>query len=534
MKRKGILIVSAEYVSNEMKSVFGNIPPVIIPYIGKTILEHVYEHNHENYEIQVLLSEGKDEVLNLISELELNVKATIVDDSSNIAETISAAKIDSYDELIIIFGDTILENYKLDAYSGDKIAYSISADIEKWQGFRIENGNIKLINSSDSYENNVFCGIFSFSKPKQFISEITTEGNFYNALIKYNQVQKMDVVNEQSWLDFGHIEEYTKNVMTEVETRFFNQITIDPKKGTLKKSSDDTVKLIKEIEWYLKIPKELDYIAPRIFDYSLSYSSPYVEMEYYAYPTLHNAYIYSNYSLAKWSDIFDVLLRVNKMFRKYKLEIENEKLNQTLHTLYVKKTIERLNQLKSDPMFKSYFNDKIKINGKLYSSLNEILLTLEKNVETYLFNITELNVIHGDYFFANILFDTKYNFIRVIDPRGDFGGHGIFGDYRYDLAKLSHSVNGKYDYIIEDRFKLEYTESEIKFKILAKNTVEDIKDVFESKIDSKLLGEIKLIESLLFLSMVPLHADFKERQLVMLATGIENYNKAIKELEQNG
>ena len=54
--------------------------------------------------------------------------------------------------------------------------------------------------------------------------------------------------------------------------------------------------------------------------------------------------------------------------------------------------------------------------------------------------------IHGDLHFQNILVgDSSKNFI-LADPRGDKEGSDIF----YDMGKLWHSFNGKYDLIHTD------------------------------------------------------------------------------------
>ena len=63
--------------------------------------------------------------------------------------------------------------------------------------------------------------------------------------------------------------------------------------------------------------------------------------------------------------------------------------------------------------------------------------------------------MHGDFCFSNILYDFKSQSIKVIDPRGLSGDgkeQSIYGDLRYDVAKLAHSVIGKYDFIIAGRF----------------------------------------------------------------------------------
>ena len=73
-----------------------------------------------------------------------------------------------------------------------------------------------------------------------------------------------------------------------------------------------------------------------------------------------------------------------------------------------------------------------------------------------LYEVDTFNIIHGDLCFANIMVDTNLSFIKVIDPRGKFGTYDIYGDFRYELAKLFHSVDGKYDFIIKDLFDVNF------------------------------------------------------------------------------
>lgn len=88
--------------------------------------------------------------------------------------------------------------------------------------------------------------------------------------------------------------------------------------------------------------------------------------------------------------------------------------------------------------------------------MDQIEALLSVSVPRELFDITQFNIIHGDLCFANIMVDNTFSFIKVIDPRGKFGDFDIYGDYRYELAKLFHSVDGKYDFIIKDLFTIKY------------------------------------------------------------------------------
>lgn len=132
------------------------------------------------------------------------------------------------------------------------------------------------------------------------------------------------------------------------------------------------------------------------------------------------------------------------------------------------------------------------------------------------------------------MYDNRNNIVRLIDPRGNFGGYGIYGDNNYELAKLLHSLDGKYDLIVEDLFEVNLTDEEINYRIFYNQKQDDIKNLFyeklkEYEIDRK---KIQLIESLLFLSMVPLHSDSYDRQLLMISLGIEKINKFLKEEDE--
>jgi hypothetical protein len=107
---------------------------------------------------------------------------------------------------------------------------------------------------------------------------------------------------------------------------------------------------------------------------------------------------------------------------------------------------------------------------------------------------------------------------------------GIYGDYRYDLAKLIHSVKGHYEFIINDRFSVEESKNGIEYTIHQSEKHRNRERLFDSLLESRYFEEIEnlfAIESLLWLSMVPLHSDSPKRQIVMLAQGIEKYNQTL-------
>ncbi|MCQ9301964.1 hypothetical protein NQ043_12720, partial [Staphylococcus hyicus] len=120
--------------------------------------------------------------------------------------------------------------------------------------------------------------------------------------------------------------------------------------------------------------------------------------------------------------------------------------------------------------------------------------------------------------------------IKVIDPRGiDFKDNiSIFGDIRYDLAKILHSAIGKYDYIISDRFEVADNGVQIILNIPEGGV--DLSEIIRKQFENSRFSysEILAITITLFLSMLPLHYDRPDRQLAFVATAMSLYKELKK------
>ena len=77
-------------------------------------------------------------------------------------------------------------------------------------------------------------------------------------------------MNATNGLDFGHIDTYYKsrNKLSNI-CREFNTIKVNNSKGIITKKSQNVEKFVKEIKWYLNLPKNLKYISPRVFDFNV-------------------------------------------------------------------------------------------------------------------------------------------------------------------------------------------------------------------------------------------------------------------------
>ena len=134
---------------------------------------------------------------------------------------------------------------------------------------------------------------------------------------------------------------------------------------------------------------------------------------------------------------------------------------------------------------------------------------------------------------SNILYDRRNSFIRAVDPRGSFGAFDIYGDPRYDLAKLSHSFAGDYDFLLNGWFELSEDQESMSLKVHLEDRHLAIKEQFNiwmTRNWPQWVRQVRLIESLLFLSMVPLHQDRFLSQKAFLVRGLQLYTAMAEKL----
>ncbi len=536
-----LIIPSAKVVPEELQKL-GKLPAVIYPINQRIVFDYLYEQYKDQVEtIDIICYENADKVQRRLKNyLGEKVNIKILPELSDLGHTIYFGLKDAVGTVIVNFADTIV----LDSVTGiEGNAFFCQEDYmsDTWTYFDEKDGTIVRVYDKEPVKEEIkkklFVGVFQFTDAvyfrrcleMAFEQESLQRGTFYYALQEYSKKYSMKAVLTNNWFDIGHEDKYY-NSKLEVRAREFNHITIDKNRGILKKTSDDKDKFIGEIKWYLKLPADVEYVRPRIFDYSTSYVNPYVSMEYYAYHTVHELFLYGDLTLQQWVDIFDRIRFVCDDFKRYTVKDTN--IRSALEEMYLTKTLQRFDKMKKDERFITFFKSPITVNGKKYQTLEKIIVALETAIPEMLYDVDTFSIIHGDLCFANIMVDSNFSFIKVIDPRGKFGTYDIYGDFRYELAKLFHSVDGKYDFIIKDLFDLDYnTETScINYHIQDRkrefNLYKVFLDTFAAEIGND-LRKVELIEALLFLSMIPLHGESIRHQMVMLGTGLEILNRVV-------
>ena len=151
-----------------------------------------------------------------------------------------------------------------------------------------------------------------------------------------------------------------------------------------------------------------------------------------------------------------------------------------MESIYLTKTFNRVKELrKKQPEWNSFFSAE-----KIY--WNDIELF---GWETIKHKIIEYFPLFIHPYFAggvqrtprvlNILFDIGNQIIRLIVPPWPASLQRIFGDARYDIAKLRHSVSGFYDFIMADLFEVVSKGVEFSGKIFVNSTQKQLSDLFD-------------------------------------------------------
>ena len=183
--------------------------------------------------------------------------------------------------------------------------------------------------------------------------------------------------------------------------------------------------------------------------------------------------------------------------------------------MYLKKTFNRINQvIAEDKLFREIFDqDFIFINNKKLKNWNLMKNKIEEKIDV-MYNENDNCLIHGDLYFANILYNSEKNMFKLIDPRGIWC-NTIGGDIKYDLAKIRHSIVGGFDTITNGLYSAIYDEMDgIITDVYKPKNYDDVCEKLDLRIKERWdLDKIKIIEGLLFISMLPLHKDHFERQL---------------------
>jgi dTDP-glucose pyrophosphorylase len=433
----------------------------------------------------------------------------------------------------IILGDTLIR----DSYHGDEnfVYVRTVEDSRRWC-LAMTSGDQRIIDYIDKQENVppprlALAGYYHFLDGKHLQACVDSsvadgERELSAVLRRYGTVSPIFARPVAEWYDFGNIDNLVDARRRLLRPRFFNTLTINPTLNTITKISDHDQKLRDELNWYLQLPDELKVLTPRIVSHHETNGRLEIVQEYYGYPTLAELYIYGDLSPETWTSILRHILDIHKEFRRYPGVLNPADVS----AVYVGKTWERLELLRTqDAGWKELLErSELQFNGRRLRGVLQLREKLDQRAQA-LANSGVICIVHGDFCLSNILFDIGSQIIRLIDPRGNFGQRGVYGDARYDIAKLRHSLCGLYDYILADMFEFEESDKGFKATVFSNGTQRVVGGTFDRLVEDAgyNLNDIRFLEGLLFISMLPLHHGHPRRQRMMYLTGLNLLNEVL-------
>lgn len=515
-----ILINSGAYVNPEFQSEFGEIPPCFLPVGNKKLIEFQSEAILNSFpSIQIFLTVPESYKLsNDEKELleDLNISYILSPDKFSLSEAILYALniIDdptNNEAVKLLHGDTLLS----DKYPLIKDCIGVSEPISNynWEPAYTENGKPYVWN-----------GYFSFSSKKQLMQCLAlAQGEFVKAIKLYDLQMSLSHNKFNLWFDFGHVNTYFRSRSKLTTERAFNSLSIT--NNVLRKKGEPSKKIQAESLWFQNIPNKLKIYTPQIISNSQLKEDCYYELEYLPILPLNELFVHCKKKDYEW---LHIISEVEKFISKCKLESLSSSLADSIakdfQNLVSSKTLSRIKDFSKTNNID--LDQEYQINGKLLPSINKIIsICIEKTLALS----PAPGVLHGDLCFSNVMFDARADQIKVIDPRGlnNEGEFTIYGDQKYDLAKLSHSINGLYDFIIAGRYNYKNLSSnnlELTF-----NISQDLKKLQNQFLKSTLAGvkikDIQPLVVLLFLSMLPLHGDRPDRQNALFANALRIYSE---------
>jgi len=328
------------------------------------------------------------------------------------------------------------------------------------------------------------------------------------------------------WLDCGNPDRRDSSHRTLLQKREFNELAIDSVFGIVTKRSRHVEKFLDEINYLRLLPPELSILFPRVVACSTDYDNPWLSMEYYGYPTLAEVFIFENVDPSVWEQVFLHLRQIiTDGFMRKRAPLGKE----TLRAMYLDKTRRRLESLCGpDELLRLVRHaGPLTINGRKMENIPALWERLEAEVDRLAGNVQGC-IVHGDLCLSNILYDLRSRVCKLLDPRGSFGVSGLYGDPRYDVAKLYHSVYGLYDFMTNDLFSVSVADGDVRLDIRTRPYHRQIRERFEKvffhdgPFDRR---ETLLVTGLLFASMPALHYDVPARQLAMYTRALQLFDE---------
>lgn len=336
---------------------------------------------------------------------------------------------------------------------------------------------------------------------------------------------KYEELKTDALCNMDYLSDFLQYITGGFDARYFNSLAGD--QYTVTKTSMNKKKIKCEYSYYHLLPDEMKrwFVLPYNYqetEKTASYTMERLHMTDIAIRWVHGAFSVGEFESLMEKVFYFVTTRKQK-------QIKPEDYKREAESLYIEKLAIRVDELKKHeqyPILASYIK-----NGTQYNSMDEIVeqyYGLYQSVEKELYKNKVAVIGHGDLCFSNMLYNKETETLKLIDVKGALKEEELWTNPYYDLAKLSHSVCGRYDFFNNDMYEIKMNQ-ELQLELILDFDNRQYVEIFK-----KYLGKngydyrtVRVLEASLFLSMLPLHMDNPRKVFGFLLNAI-NILKEIK------
>lgn len=521
------VILSGAYVSAEMVVEFGRLPPAFLPFGMKRLYEPQVAFARARAQ-RVFMTLPEDYPLANADRRRLAAEGVTIirsDPALGLADAIQHALnvVEPEGVLRLLHGDTLVA-FEEGEHPHDLFAAGSTDHYAVWAEYAVNEDGRTLFREALSVDNSgrsIVCGYFSFEDGALYRRLISEGGSFVGSLNAYSSQRNLAPKQTSRWFDFGHLHTYFHSRQADLLARHFN--SVEATRFSVRKRGTPERKIYAEAKWFEQAPVVLRPFLPQFYgaaeDDQVSY-----ELEYLFLGSLSELFVFGQLPAAIWNQILASCRDFHSAMaqvRPTRAEVPAQLHTRFFDDMIVAKSHRRMERFAADNGVS--LDREWTINGAAMPGLTRVIDTMVSLAAPT--GPGDIAFWHGDFHFANLMYDFRGNRVKAFDPRGmlDDGSLSLFGDLRYDVAKLTHSVIGLYDYLIAGRYRLETDGHAFDLAFDLPDVVPEVQRNFRNlgfTGGSPGSAPILALTALLFLSMLPLHADSRERQMAMLANGL--------------
>ena len=529
-----LICLSGRYIEQELALHYGHLPPSFLPVGGERLFsaqaraycagERAILTLPDDYEIaandQHVLAEAGFEVFAANPRLDL---------TEAIDEVLRhVGSVPEGEPVRILFGDTLVDLEASHHRGADFVAVKPTKVDYPWTYGDQSDGTTRFFenNLNQMQDTQVVCGYFSFSD-LELLRQAVQEPTLCKALNAYSSTRELQLVDALTWHDFGHIALFYESKRDLLVTRAFNSLDADD--CVITKTSEQTVKMQAEAIWFETVPPQILLHTPRFIGRKNKDNKAGYQLEYLHLPTLSEMAVFGRQTHISMGLILSRCVQLLASFRTLRPEPDAPEASPDYAARFYDETIRSKTWSRLQSFCDGFGCDlqtQFVLNGETLPPLGEIVATTLAHIPQT--QPKDICFWHGDFFFGNLFFDFNTQRVIMIDPRGMSFDNVLtqYGDIRYDIGKLAHSVLGGYDHIIANQ--AQYTRLgpysfDFHLPSYTGPQRDFASDLFCRLVESEFgieTQELYALTAIMFFSMLPLHQENPDRQAALFANGL--------------